>query len=643
MISIRKVAICFFICCSLDVQAVDTGTANGETVVSPKAFATANPMSTPDQEVPWDYAPYRVLIWLSSDDPLISADAVRNRLLAYLDRDFAAVWRTEVATTPTAIGTIAARDIGALDYNAITGADPVLAIKRDHKDAVRIRTVGNVGEYCESILATQSRIDDVLVRAEELGDASCDGVAKRLTKIGGDESAVARQWANEQTEGLLVARGIANTLVEPEAKLIAPSVSGLVGQTIESYDKIFIVHVRREQILGSIEAVEVDTLMRHFGPPVSVPFSSTEMIPVAIGQAVRHAFAPVVRIENAGQRSASGLLRARGLILDETSPAIVSLGDALEPMVRKNDRNGEPVVIGPMEWAVLLATEQKDRFLKMDFYAGRSGGLQGRKNNRTFRMALKARPRADSTTLRLHLQRNDDFPLIGYELYEKELNSKKMTFVGRTDWDGRLRIEKSEHPLRLLYVKNGGAVLARLPIVPGLQSNAVADLSGDDMRLQAEAYIRGVQNDITDLVAMRELYKARIRLQLEKGEIDKAEELMIGLRSQPNNEELSGAIGRKQIEFLAAIGKRNVGQRRKVDEMFTTTRELLSKYVTPKLIREVEADLIAARENVGRLPGDEESVPNQEGVDEEAVDEADQAEALAEPTAAQLESPGQTG
>jgi len=380
----------------------------------------------------------------------------------------------------------------------------------------------------------------------------------------------------------------------------------LVREVIDSYDKIFIVHVSRRQVPGSIKVVEVDTLMRHFGPVVTIQFSSIGEVPSSIGRGITQAFAPVVRIENAGQRSAIGLVRASGLILEKSSPAGVGVGDALEPMIRKNDRNGRPTVIGRIDWAVLLTTAIEGRHLKMDFYAGRAGGLQGRKNKRTFRMALKVRPQGDSTQLRLHLQRNTNFPLIGYELYEKELKSRKMTFVGRTDWNGRLDIEKSDNPLRLLYVKNGGAVLARLPMVPGLSPKAVADLSGDDMRLQAEAYVRGVQNDITDLVAIRELYKARVRLQLKKGQLKKAEELMVELRKQPNSKKLSAAIGKKQTDFLKAIGKKNLGQRKKVDQMFTTTRDLLSKFITPRLVRELEADLIAARANGGKLPSKEE-------------------------------------
>ncbi len=553
-------------------------------------------------EQAWDYAPYRVLIWLSADDPSINADAVGKDLRAYLDRDFAAVWRAEIANAPTSIRSISARAIGQLDYQVITASDPVLAVKRDHPDAVRIRTPSNVGEFCKSIFGTRGRIDDVTARAIELGDPTINGVASRLKVVAGDELTVSQSWADSQTEALLVSRGIAKTLVDPEAKLISPPITGLVGEAVDAYDKIFIVHVRRSQTPAAVDVVELDTLMQHFGPVVTTRFSSSSDLASAIGRGITSAFAPIVRIENAGQRTATGLLRAGGLILDKASPAAVSIGDALQPMVRKNDRNGSPVVIGPLDWALLLTTEIKGRYLEMDLYAGRGGGLQGRKNKRTFRTALKVRPLGESTQLRLYQRQNENFPLIGYELYERQLNSKQMTFVGRTDWNGRLKIAKTGDPLRLLYVKNGGAVLARLPIVPGLDPTATADLSGDDLRLQAEAYVRGAQNDITDLVAIRELYKARIRLQLQHGELQKAESLMSELRRQPNHETLSTAIGKKQIEFIKEIGNKNMSQRRKVDELFTTTKELLSKYISPKLIRQLEADLIAARENGGKLP-----------------------------------------
>ena len=565
------------------------------------------------EETPWDYSPYRVLIWIVSDDPSVSVDSLEKPLRVFLDRDYSAVWRVAMAKAPPAVASAANRNMGEMTYDMLTAGDPVLAVKRDHPEAVRIRTPRNVGEFVSKIYGTQGRIDEAKRRAEEAFGL----VAERFEAVDGDAIAVRDLWTEEKTEALLTSRGIAKTLTEPAAKLITPNLANLVGQAIEDYDKIFTVRIRRDQIPTQIDVVELDTLMRHFGPVAHMQSENDGSLAITVGRAISRAFAPVVRIENAGQKNAVGLLRAGGLITDENSPAALQVDDVLEPMTRKNDRNGKPIIIGPLDWAFLLVTEFEGRNVKMDFYAGRAGGLQGRKNQRTFRTALKVRPFKDTSMLRLHLQRKPDFPLIGYELYEKELKSTKMTFIGRTDWDGRLVIKQTEDPFRLLYVKNGGAVLARLPLVPGLHEKDVADLAGDDMRLQAEAYIRGVQNAIIDLVALRELFKARILLRLEQGEIDKADVLMQALRDQPSNESLAGDMGRKQADFIKAL-ERSANQRRKVDEMFSTTRELLSKHINPKLVRDLEGEMIRARKNGGKLPRKKSEQREQEAVSDDA-------------------------
>lgn len=603
---------------SSPTAAPPSGTAQSS--LTPSESASAAEPVVPEEETPWDYSPYRVLVWLVSDDPAVSVESLEKPLRDYLDRDFAAIWRTDLAEAPLAVASAAKRNLGEMTYDMITAADPVLAVKRDHPEAVRIRIPKNVGEFVSKVYGTRSRIEEVKKRAAAAGDAAIAGVEPRLEAVDGDAIAVRELWKKKETEALLVSRGIANSLDEPEAKLITPKLVNLVGQAVEDYDKIFIVRVLRNQIPTEIDVVELDTLMRHFSPVAHVTSESDRTLPSAVGRALTKAFAPVVRIDNAGQRNAVGLLRAGGLILDENSPAALKVDDVLQPMTRKNDRNGKPIIIGPLDWAFLLVTEFEGRNTKMDFYAGRAGGLQGRKNKRTFRTALKVRPFGDESLLRLHLQRAPNFPLIGYEIYEKELKSTKMTFIGRTDWNGRLMVEKTEDPFRLLYVKNGGAVLARLPMVPGLHAMDVADLSGDDMRLQAEAYIRGVQNSIIDLVAIRELFKARIRLRLQKGEMEKADLLMQALRDQPSNENLAKEMGKRHDAFVKALA-RSANQRRKVDEMFTTTRELLSKHINPKLLRDLEADMIAARKNGGKLPKSRLEKENEDVAPEPAASE----------------------
>jgi hypothetical protein len=586
-----------------------------------------------EDATPWDYDPYKVLIWYVNDDDSVDFASLQKQIQAVLDRDFQAVWRVDYAVAPSSVATAAKRGMSSLTYDLITAADPVIAVRRDHPDAVRIRVAKNISDYVPKVYSTEDRAEEVMRKAIAIGNDDFDGIKEKLEIISGDEFAVRELWNETETdalstenagtdssnsegvagsdsskaEAILVSRGIANTL-DPEAKLIVPRISDLVGEIIENYDKVFIVSVVNHRSPTEVEVVEFDTLMRHFGPVAKVKSFNRSFLPRAVALGLTKAFGPMVRIENAGQRSALGLVRAGGLVREkdrESSPAWIRVGDVLEPMTRKNDRNGDPIMIGPLDWAYLHVTEldgHNDRNVQMDFYSGRGGGLQGRKNKRTFKTALKVRPQLDSTEMRLHLQRDPDFPLIGYELYQKDLESGDMTFVGRTNWNGLLVVEPSDERLRLMYVKNGGAILARLPIVPGLYPRVVADLSGDDIRLQAEAYIRGAQNSIIDLVAIRELFKARILLRLERGEMEKAEELLTALRDQPTSEGLYGAIGKKQQEFINLLGTKNANQSRKVDEMFSNTRDLLQKHITPKLVQDLELDYIEAQKNGGKLP-----------------------------------------
>ncbi|MCC9599345.1 hypothetical protein LOC67_02145 [Stieleria sp. JC731] len=555
-----------------------------------------------EEELPWDYSPYKVLIWVASQNTRYSAESLREPLLEHLDRDFYSIWQTEIHPAPTPVATAAFRSMQAMTYDRIASSDPVIAIKRDHKDAVRIQSVASLPTYVPSVLATEGLVNQVKTRASNGGNETIGGADRLFEVVENDPARLVERWADKTTEGILVSRGRAALLDKPKAKILTLPIDDLISKAVDEYDKIFIVRISDKNGITDVSAIEMETLMRSFGPVSSSPFINSVDLPAVVTHCVTEAFSPMVRIDDAGTKSATGMIRASRLITSSESPADISVGDVLQPMIRKNDRNGKPIAIGPIEWAYLLATERDGPNVKMDFYSGMAGGLSGRANKRTFKMARLLKPQMPDTTLRLHAKGDPNLPLIGYELYQRELQGKEMTFVGRTDWDGRLVIPRTDDPLRLLYVKNGGAVLARLPLVPGSTKIEIADLTGDDIRLQAEAYIRGVQNAIIDLVAIRKLFAARIRLRLKRGELEEAEKMLNDLRDRPTNEELANDMGRKQGQYLKEIGTRNANQRRKVDLMFKETREMLGKQINPTIIRELESDLETARANGGKLP-----------------------------------------
>lgn len=552
-------------------------------------------MGLPQQ--PWDYAPYRVQVWLAGNDPRVASARLGASLREYLDRDFSSLWKLAIGDAPTAVAIAAARDMKSLDYETLTAADAVIAVKRNHPDAPRIRFASDVGTYVKETLSTQDRIAGVLGRAKGVGDPELGGAAKTFKPIAGDALALIESWKDPKAEALLIDRGIAKGLRDPDAKILSLPLGDMVTETIDKNDKLFIVHVESTRLPWVISVVEIECLMRSFSSVHRVECNDPAFLAASVGRAITEAFAPTVRIEDAGLKNAEGLVRGFGLITDETSPGLVKVNDFFVPMIRKNDRNGDPIAIGPLDWAYLQVKELNGARVKMDFHAGKSGSLQGRQNKRTFRTATRVRPIGDATVIRLHAQRNPDSPLVGYEFYERAIDSKEMTFVGRADWDGRIRIEKGSFPLRLLYVKNGGAVLAKLPVIPGQSELEVADLIGDDQRLRAEAYIRGTQKAIIDLVAIRQLFAARIRKRLEQGKAAEARGLLDLLRNEPTYEKIADDMGRKLVQFEG----RNPGEQARINQMFAQTREMLVKNINDQLIRDLEA-AVAAGESGKPIP-----------------------------------------
>ena len=80
-------------------------TLTGTTLAQPPA-ATVSVKPSPEvteelpAELPWDYSPYRVLVWIASDDPTVNVENVKPELLEFLDRDFSSIWRTTLLDAP---------------------------------------------------------------------------------------------------------------------------------------------------------------------------------------------------------------------------------------------------------------------------------------------------------------------------------------------------------------------------------------------------------------------------------------------------------------------------------------------------------------------------------------------------------------
>ncbi|MFG0263114.1 MAG: hypothetical protein ACF788_12050, partial [Novipirellula sp. JB048] len=159
--------------------------------------ASASPWEAEPE--PWDFSPYKVLVWVVASDPDVDAKRIGEPLQRFLDRDFAALWRMDVADAPPAVANAARRNLDAMTFESITAADPVVAVKRDHPDAVRLRVAANVGEIIDDVYATPGRIEEVQRRAAEVGNESIEGIKAKLRRVDGDAMAVSQRWEDPAT------------------------------------------------------------------------------------------------------------------------------------------------------------------------------------------------------------------------------------------------------------------------------------------------------------------------------------------------------------------------------------------------------------------------------------------------------------
>ena len=97
----------------------------------------------------------------------------------------------------------------------------------------------------------------------------------------------------------------------------------------------------------------------------------------------------------------------------------------------------------------------------------------------------------------------------------------------------------------MLFVKSGGVLLARLPIVPGAEEHVDVPLPDDDVRLRAAARLAAFREDMVDLVARRNIFMARVRQEIEEKNFDQARQLLESLDELPGRTQFNQTLERE--------------------------------------------------------------------------------------------------
>jgi hypothetical protein len=619
----------------------------------------------------WEYSPYQVEVWYAFDPQLNASELARqtwlNQLQAALERNFRAAWRVELKPLPATHSRRVLREFESFTLDSLQANELVLVLAPTHPDTQTLRTFEAAMESLSEVVCTaetKQQLDSAVAQLQNPGSAPVSQQLAQLVKKCAVDAEGADSLEQRLKSSAIPAALVPRRSVPQLAEAVRPLPTPLPWQTetlFRELDKLFFLWIGPTGDEIEVRARELDCPMQFMGPVISARTSDWPYSVHLASVAVSQAFAPVARVEEAESRTALLRLRAGGLVIDKHNPAAVAVGDVMQPVVRRDDRNGQPALLEPLAWTFAAITASDGVKMEANVYTYSGGpGLQGRQNRRTQRMLLKVRPSVEQTDIQL-VVRDDGRPQAGSFVYRRDLLTEDFELLGRTDWRGRFTVRvpydnggilpeairyqralaKKEAeaqaalaaessppaaeldsvelpaaaespaavapptpndsaamdpaviplraPLSLIYIKNGDTVLAKLPMVPGLRETEIARLPDDTRRLKAEAFVRGFQGDILDMVGLRNLLAARIQLHLKNGKREAAQATLQELRQLKNYNEMADeleAIQRRMLDENA--GPIAMSAKNRIDRMFQTTRNMLQKYLQDNLLSDSE-------------------------------------------------------
>lgn len=308
-------------------------------------------------------------------------------------------------------------------------------------------------------------------------------------------------------------------------------------------------------------------------------------------QSLLAVFRPIAGVESAEQDLAQLRWRAGALPPRDPSLAVVQPGLLARPIIRVVDRDGVTRKTQPIDWTYLIVESLQDGKGPARVYTGLRSPLAGKRRGRVQLWALAVGNVSGSTRLVLAARSADAKPLYGYEIYALRPGQPETTLLGYTNRSGSLEIPPGPDPLRLLLVKHGNEVLARLPVAPGVLPSVTARLADDDPRLRAEGFILGLQERLVDAVVRRQVMLARLKLRIDQGELDEADKLMDQLRRLDSQQQFLLALDQRQQKARSD----DPSVQRKIERMFSQARELIGQYLDPAEVNRAELELDQAR------------------------------------------------
>jgi hypothetical protein len=363
---------------------------------------------------------------------------------------------------------------------------------------------------------------------------------------------------------------------------------------LKSFDKLIWLGIQSRPGGYELRCREFDAYTRRWGPVRRRMVRQTSYLPEAGFDAIVEASSPVALVEPIADDEKQVRLVFRGCELPKQTKddVLVKRGEVLQPLLRRTDRSGKLMAAGIVEvpYTYLLANEPKDDAWLADIYSGTRRPFAAERRARIEQIAVALRNAMGPSTVRFFARSDKSQGLAGYEVFiTAEDGSEKR--LGLTDRQGTISIPAGEKPVSTIVMRSEGQLMAKAPIPAGAPETIQIPVADSTARLRAQGEAQVLREQLVDVVARRTLLAARIRALIKKGKSKEAAQLMDELDSLPS----SSAFGRN----IDAAAKRippgkDPAVQHSIDRLFSTTRELLAKFLNNRPIIDLQNEVNAA-------------------------------------------------
>ncbi|HEX6963186.1 MAG TPA: hypothetical protein VF175_15070, partial [Lacipirellula sp.] len=365
--------------------------------------------------------------------------------------------------------------------------------------------------------------------------------------------------------------------------------------TAPDAEKLLWLGVRTTPLGFELTCREYDAYVLRWGPVIRRSVVQRAFLEESCFQLLVDTVTPLALITPLPENEAQVALtfKASGLPRQIDEDPFVAAGEAYLPLLRRLDRSGklQDDGVAPVSWTYLTTVEPAENGWLADVYSGirRPFGIR-RGQIETVAIALRRPP--GPAEVRFHARTDKEQSLAGYEVF-RDAATGKPELIGLTDRDGVIAIPpEGNKPISMVLLRSEGRVLAKVPVPAGRGPLIDTPIADSAARLQAQSEAQVIREQLIDVVARRAIMMARVRSYLKNDRVDDARKLMLELDSLPTSTSFARA--------LDALEKRlpeteDPVVTRSIERLFTSTRELLGKFLDRRPLLELQTQVNEAQ------------------------------------------------